>query len=251
MKSLASLALILAVPAAAAQEPPAGEGPRGSSQLAPGERRLDSVGAAMAGPALTVPDVPAATFVEITALGSGRTIVAATGAAGGTEVTLSPKAAEMLGLPDGGPVRVRRAVATPQETAALRQGETIARIAAPPSLLAGLRKRMQQPEATPPRVEPAPRPEPKPAPAAAPAPAAPRPSATVPAPRGRMWVQVATLSNAANARALATKLGGAVTPLGKLHRVRIGPLADRAAAERARARAVAAGYRDAAIVPSD
>ena len=45
MKSLASLVLILVAPAAA-QEPPAGDGPQGTSQVAAGELRFDVVGRA-------------------------------------------------------------------------------------------------------------------------------------------------------------------------------------------------------------
>ncbi|HCB75540.1 MAG TPA: hypothetical protein DEP91_05105, partial [Sphingomonas bacterium] len=45
------------------------------------------------------------------------------------------------------------------------------------------------------------------------------------------------MSSEANARALAAQLGGRVSAAGKLYRVQLGPFADRAAAEAARAAA--------------
>ena len=64
-------------------------------------------------------------------------------------------------------------------------------------------------------------------------------------------VQVGTFSNAANAGALARRLGGFTDKAGSFTRVRLGPFATRGEADKARAKAAAAGYRDAVIVTAD
>ncbi len=278
MKSLASLALLLATPAFA-QELPAGDGPRGSSERQPGEQRYDEVGYAEVGerPGMTgaARGLRSGDHAEVTALDSGKTILIAIDADApvwGELATLSPAAAASLGLPGGGAVRVRKVTPTPQEAGQLRQNSgTITRLDSPPSLLTALRKRLpakpslssvppkdlpDPPAPARPAKEPAavtPKPNPSPTPAAKPpAPKAAQPAAAPkPAAIGKFWVQVAVLSDAARAKALATKVGGSVTPQGKLYRVRIGPLADRAAADRAKAKAATAGVRDATVIRLD
>ena len=60
-------------------------------------------------------------------------------------------------------------------------------------------------------------------------------------------VQAATFASLDHARALAETLGGRVEPAGRLYRVRLGPFATMADAQRARDDAVARGYGDAIV----
>ena len=57
----------------------------------------------------------------------------------------------------------------------------------------------------------------------------------------------AEFANRANAQALAKKLGGHVSPVGAMFRVRTGPFATRGQAEAALAKVRAAGYSDARV----
>lgn len=200
-------------------------------------------------------------------------------------IDLSASAARQLGHAGAGrfPVRVRTVVATPQELAALHAGRAApARMDAPELLLKALRRQLAtgsaspvpaaEPVAVPPSSpvppvraaarpaaaapSPAARPLPKPAtkaaplpaplpkPASRPAPAAPKPAV----PAGRWLVQVAALSNAGNAQALAHRLHGFVKQGGGLHRVQLGPFATQHEADAARAKAVRAGYADARVL---
>ncbi|NGX16956.1 SPOR domain-containing protein [Wenzhouxiangella sp. XN24] len=100
--------------------------------------------------------------------------------------------------------------------------------------------------AAPPAREPAPEPAPQPAPAAQPAPAS------------DAWsVQVGSFSQRDNAQALQQRLTAAgfdafvsrvVTDAGTLYRVRVGPVPDRAAADRLLVRVRAAGHGGARAV---
>ncbi|WP_294322181.1 SPOR domain-containing protein [uncultured Sphingomonas sp.] len=229
------------------------------------EQRLDDVGAVSIGPEpskLTVSHrgLPTGSFAEVTDLASGRTIIAlveADASPGGNDVgRLSAGAARALGLGQGGTanVRIRPAVPSPAEQAAVRSGTTVARLDAPARLLAALRRRLPTPA-------PVSQPTPIPAPTAKPVPTAPaRPSPTpkpVPAKptpvaaRGRWFVQVATLSDAARAAALAKSVDGVVRSAGRLYRVQAGPFATRAAAETARASIARRGFGDARIIAQD
>ncbi len=81
---------------------------------------------------------------------------------------------------------------------------------------------------------------------------APAPVATAPAPaRGRSVVQVGAFANKANAEATAAKVGGTVSQVGRLWRVRMGPYAGQAEAAAALAKAKGAGYSDARIQRAD
>jgi cell division septation protein DedD len=116
-----------------------------------------------------------------------------------------------------------------------------------------------QPQATPstrPDAQPSqppPRPAPQPAPQAAPA-AEPRPQA----PAEDSWtVQVGSFSQAANAENLRERLAGqgfdafvsrVATDAGTMHRVRVGPVPERAAAEQLMTRLRAAGHTGARVV---
>jgi len=275
MKSQTSLVLLLLAGASAAQEPPrAGadygapppsSAPQGSSQLRPGEARFDRVGrialAEGEGTFALSGELAAGSFAEVTALDTGRTILVQVREGNGL-VALSSAAAAQLGAAANAPVRIRRVTVTPQDTALLSAGQAApTRADAPQALLVGLRRMLteQAPAATKP-VPAVTRPTPtraaatppaKPAPGKAqpvkiaPAQPAPKPA---PAARGNLIVQVAALSNAQRARALADQLGGSVRSAGNIHRIQLGPFADRAAAERARADAAKRGYGDARII---
>lgn len=252
--------------------------PSGSSELQPGEVRIDQVGYATAYDGAAPPQISAyaahamigaGSFAEVTALDGGKTIlVAITDQAAlpaGTVITLSPAAASQLGidLSRPAPVRVRAIAPTAQDEAALVSGGAApSRLDAPEALLKGLRAQLTTPAtpvpatnatpsasapSTPPPATPAPTRKPaaapKPAPTATPAAAASR--------AGKFVVQVGSFSNAANAKSLANRLGGFTDGSGGLTRVRMGPFATRAEADAARAKAVASGYRDATVIRSN
>lgn len=255
MKSLASLVLILVAPAAA-QEPPAGDGPQGTSQVAAGELRFDVVGRAdvaqMPGIFVVARGLPAGGYAEITALDTGRTIVARVAdgeVAAGQVAMLSADAAAALGGAAAG-VRVRRVVALPQDIAQLNAGRAgEPRPDAPPALLAALRRKL-----APVSIAPAAASTPLEAPPMARKPiavVANRPMAMSPASpvvTSGYAVQVAAVSNAQRAMALAQALGGAVIAGPPVWRVRLGPYPTQSAAERAKADVARRGYPGATIV---
>lgn len=262
----------------AGDAPPPSSPPQGSSQLRPGEARFDRVGRA------TVIDddgvfarsgvAGAEGFAEVTALDTGRTILVQVRGQGAGLVELSAGAASQLGIAGNAPVRIRRVTVTPQDSALLSAGRAApTRVDAPQALLVGLRRMFADQNPPPPvaarpapvaaakkppvrtpaaRPQPA-RPDPATVAAAKIEPAQPQPAKVQPAARpaaaGRgLVVQVAALSNAQRARALAGQLGGTVRSAGNIHRVQLGPFADRAAAERARADAAKRGYGDARVI---
>ncbi|MFA6125110.1 SPOR domain-containing protein [Sphingomonas sp.] len=238
---------------ASASDLPAGDGPRGTS----GEVQDDSVGYAgfltiapeprwsAVTMAVAHPSVPPGTPVEITALDTGRIVVAlviARDTEGGV-VSVAPGVAQALGIGDRAPVRVRAVVASPQDQVALRSGRVAsARLDAPPALLVALRRKL------PARPTVSVAPVVKPPKATTPI----KPRLAAPPPRvatrtGGFLVQVAALSSADRAAELAKELGGRVVPLGRLFRVQLGPFADKASAQRARDGAARRGYHDAQI----
>ncbi|UZK66936.1 SPOR domain-containing protein [Sphingomonas sp. M1-B02] len=238
-------------------DPAAGAtGPSGSSRPGPGETRYDELGyagvrpvagggAADAAVVAVHRSLPVNTIVEVTALDTGRTIlvlITGTMDTGAYPMALSAGAARQLGV-DGAQsiaVRVRRVAAAPQDVAALRAGQpAAARPDTPPILLTALRKRLPAAAAAAPT-------RPAPAPGRATRPPAPPRAARAPAGSG-YFVQVAALSNARNAQALAQSMRGFVKQGGGLHRVQLGPFATQREAETARAGAVRAGYRDARV----
>lgn len=212
--------------------------------------------------------LPPGSFAEITALSSGRTIIALverqSAPAAGMIGSLSAGAARALDLEaEAAPaVRIRPAAPSPAEQAAVRSGTVVRRLDAPSALLTGLRRRLpplgtlERSKSTTPAplaslpVKPAPRPTPQPAPVKATRPA--KPAAPAPtAARGRWFVQVATLSDAVRAAALAKTVDGVVRSAGRLYRVQAGPFATRAAAETARASVARRGFGDARIIAQD
>lgn len=230
-----------AAPSGPEGSPATGEGPQGSSRLRPGEERYDRVGyAGYAGAGEGVfalsGVLPQGSHAEVTALDSGKTILILIRGQGNGLIELSGGAARQLGVSGNPPVRVRRVTVTGQDATALAAGQPAPmRADAPPALLAGLRRRLgDTPRET--VVERPTRPSTRPTPR-------PTPAAT----RG-LFVQVAALSNAARARALADELGGTVRPGGGVYRVQLGPYPNTSAAERARADVARRGYGDARIV---
>ena len=210
--------------------------------------------------------LPLPSYVELTELSTGRTIlvrVERRGPMNSTNVIeLSPGAAAQLGVTgkSQASVRVRRVNPIEPERAVLRNGEAApARMDTPKSLLTVLQRKLDAqegvvrpgPEALPsaaPATPPAPssKPKPVPPPAASPKPA-PAPVPVQPAARGTLFIAVGSFANEANAKAAAAKTGGTISPNGKLWRVRMGPYASEAQAKAGLAKARAAGYSDARI----
>jgi len=262
-------------PATAPQDAPPPDLPRGSGPRATsGGPLFDTVAVAQAddgsasGVSVAAAGAAPGSFVELTELGGGRTILALVGtnsAPNGT-VLLSAGAFQALGIAPGAGVRVRSALPSPQDQTALRSGAAApARIDAPEVLLKALRKRVPhyaQASPAPPRrradVQPAAsRPPvrvdgdsgagaryPAPAPVAR---SQPRIEPRALPLRSGYVVQVAALSAAGRANDLARSLGGRVVAAGGLYRVQLGPYGTVAAANRARDEAARHGYRDARV----
>lgn len=211
--------------------------------------------------------LPLPSYVEVTALDTGRTILVRVNDRGPMVndrlIDLSDAAAQQLGLQPGATaVRVRRTNPPVGERAQLRSGQPVPeRIATPNSLLSILRDKAKA--------------LPKPANVA---PARPAPTATTPiasskakpgndgfivedgsarsgqgaVPRpaagGGYFVQVAAFSTEARAQATARAVGGQVSRAGRLWRVRMGPFQSQADAGGALSSAKAQGFRDAVVV---
>jgi rare lipoprotein A len=246
-------------------DPTAGvTGPAGSSQPGPGETpRYDEIGYAGVRPVsgggaadqavvAVHRSLPANSYVEVTSLDTGRTIlVLVTGTDPGADhpIDLSAGAARLLGASgDSVGVRIRSVNPPAMDKNALQAGQPAgARADAPQVLLTALRKRLPSASAY---VSVAPRtPSYSPPRSTAPRPAPVRtaPPAARSAANGKYIVQVAALSAAARAQALAQSLGGFVKPGGGLYRVQLGPFATAGEAEAARRRAAGAGYGDARV----
>lgn len=229
--------------------------------------------------------LPLPSYVEITALDTGRTILVRLERRGpmtGNLLTeLSPGAAAQLGIAGQAqvPVRVRRVNPPEPERAALRAGRAApARMDTPPSLRTVLMRRLEQqgpgvqvsrpgPMVTPDKLPPAPIAGSAPAGEPVVSPPALKPASAIgtlevkPTPKlvpaakasvtGLWLVQVGAFSTQTRAAAAARAVGGQVTPAGKLWRVRITGLASTVAANAALAKARAAGYSDARIQRAD
>ncbi|WP_246465461.1 SPOR domain-containing protein [Novosphingobium jiangmenense] len=214
--------------------------------------------------------LPLPSYVEVTSLETGRTVLVRLtqrGPMSGDDlVSLSAGAWAQLGGTPGSrlPVRVRRVNPPEAERALLRAGSPApARMDTPPGLLSALKRKLGiVPVAapTPAAAEPIlPKPEPKaatktppvkvepPVVKTAPKPAAPKAEPAA-APSKGLYVQVGAYSTRARAEAAAKATSGAVTPAGKLWRVRVGPHKDRGQADAALAKVRAGGYADARVV---
>ena len=225
-----------------------------------------------AGPGISVSHrtLPLPSYVEITALDSGRTILARVARRG------PPSGKQLVALSASGfaqleqdparalAVRVRRVNPQEYERALLRTNQRAPeRLVTPGPLIEVLRKLLAAKSAPVPIAvsDPDPvdgtavgtAPPPKPMPvkpvAARPNTAKAPPPKPVAAPASAAFsIQVAAFANRANADATAKKLGGRVSGSGKLWRVQLGPFGTRAAAEAGLARAKKAGFGDARIV---
>jgi rare lipoprotein A len=244
---------------------PQGSGPRGTS----GELRYDTVGyasvrndrpaGAFAGATITIAHatLPVGSFVELTSLDSGRTIVAMVGAQSydGQAFTLSPAAAQILGVGDHAALRVRLVTPSGPDQMALRSGHPASpRLDAPEGLLKALRKRLpDEMVLTPPprRMPPVTRrpPVPRPVPTPQPSPRYTPPETTRAAPlAGRFMVQVAAFSTRDRAQIAARQVGGRIVVAGSVFRVQLGPFPDSASAKQARDEAARHGYGDARVI---
>lgn len=209
--------------------------------------------------------LPLPSYVEITSLDTGQTILVRVNDRGPFEgsriIDLSVGAARLLGIEEQGvaPVRVRRVYPPEADRARLRAGQSApARLTSSDQLLAALRARLADgggiiPSARPPSDEsgsvdtvsvppPVRQASPNQPPATAPTP---------PAVSGEYFVQLGAFSNAANARRLAERARSLGSVLiddgGRLNRVRVGPFPDSRTAESALARARQAGFADARV----
>lgn len=186
--------------------------------------------------------LPLPSYVEVTRLDTGRTILARINDRGPADpnrlIDLSAGAAEQLGITDVGmvQVRVRRTNPVESERLALRQGVAVpARLDTPDSLLEILRERaarLPRPAAW--------RPPAAPQPATAPA----RPAST----DAGFVVQVGAFGSRARAEEVARRTGANVVQAGTVYRVRYAPFATEAEARAAIARAAAAGQPGAVII---
>ncbi len=214
--------------------------------------------------------LPLPSYVEVTSLDTGKTILVRVERRGPMTnarlIDLSPDAAAQLGLTGSkAAVRVRRVNPPEQERALLRMGQAApARMDTPQSLLGVLRRKLDGPGLPAPLPTATPMPVPTPTPSAAPV-AKPAPKGKIPRvapeappaveriapppamPANALVVQVGAFAERARADAVAKRSGGQVTKAGAVWRVRMGPFATQAEAQAALAKARAAGYSEARI----
>lgn len=216
--------------------------------------------------------LPLPSYVEVTSLDSGRTILIRLTRRGPMDSTsliaLSPAAAAQLGLNGSAPVRVRRVNPPEFERAMLRRGEAAPeRMETPQSLLTVLRRKL--PDAGGAVALAAASASPVTTDASA-APASPAEEALALPPLdqvktpvrvrgtaaeapatsaqgGQFVVQAGAFSVEGNARRVAARIDGKVDRASGLYVVRTGPFADKAAAKAALAKVIAAGYSGARI----
>lgn len=234
--------------------------------------------------------LPLPSYVEVTELTGGRTILARVERRGPMAanqlIALSPGAMGLLGVDERAPVRVRRVNPPETDRSELRAGRKASdRMDTPASLLTVLKRKLGTSPA-PVVVARTPEPASNAAPAATPVSAERNPRATDQAGRsantsyplrsaglpvtrqastpaasaqavtaepttsGGFVVQAAAFSSKANADRAALKIGGFVTQAGNLYRVRTGPYASRGQAEAALAKVREAGYSDARVFTS-
>lgn len=230
--------------------------------------------------------LPLPSYVEVTALDTGRTILVRVNDRGPFAndriIDLSRGAAEQLGVIGDGAaaVRVRRVSPPDQERATLRShGQVTERLETPPALLTALRAKLPARSAmAPAKAKVAARPSvktlPKPvrgrdiretvpqparqdgfvveqagAPSAA-APVAPV-AAAVPASGRTYIVQVAAFSSRARAETLAKRIGAKAVEGDGLWRVRFGPYATQDAAQAGVRAAAAKGFENGRIMAND
>ena len=199
--------------------------------------------------------LPMPSYVEVTRLDTGRTILVRLNDRGPADprrlIDLSAAAAEELGIASRGPVavRVRRTNPVESERMALRSGAAVPpRIDTPESLLAILRDHAARLPSPSPSLVPTPAAPTIAAPAGPHTPVqtvAARPPSTPPA--APLIVQVGAFSSLDRAQALARRIGGTVATSGSVHRVRLGPFATEAEAQAAVTRVRSMGQPGAVI----
>ncbi len=195
--------------------------------------------------------LPLPSYVEVTRLDTGRTILVRINDRGPADpnrlIDLSAGAAAQLGIAERGmaQVRVRRVNPPEGDRMTLRRGEpTLQRIDTPQSLLDILRERVAR----------LPRPNGY---VAATAPTSPPATATTraeaaagnaaPSGTGPFSVQIGAFSSRERAEVLARRIGARVEQSGNVYRVRTGPFATAAAAEAELRRLRSAGQPGAVI----
>lgn len=198
--------------------------------------------------------LPLPSYVEITSLENGRTILVRVNDRGPYSSTrlidISRGAAEQLGMKGSTPVRVRRVNPPEQERAVLRSGGRAAeRLETPAPLLAVLRKNLAERVGSASVLKPteviAPTPPvPVPVPAKVETPPPPNPG------KGYI-VQIGAFSGQDRANSAAKRLDARAERSGTLWRVRSGPYPDLDAAKKGVARAAAAGFNDARIMVNE
>jgi rare lipoprotein A len=205
--------------------------------------------------------LPLPSYVEVTSLETGRTIlvrVERRGPMDGNELlALSDGALAQLGAAAGTPVRVRRVNPPEDQRSLLRAGGSAEpRMNTPMALVEILKRKLPAQSSAPAAIAQAAPVQPV-APLDAPATGNPslapaaiaRPPALPPAvSQGAFVVQAAAFSTVDRARRAANALDGEVTHAGQYFRVRTGPFATREQAEASLAKVRAAGYSDARIL---
>lgn len=287
MPSNARLVLLagamLAVPALAQDAPPPSDGPQATSDRSPD--RYDVVGYATwygseqsgsrtasgapfdpRGFTAAHRSLPIGSYVEVTSLETGRTVLVQINDRGpftaGLLIDLSQAAAQAIGVTSRKPVRIRRVTPIPADQAALNNGQAASPILdTPPALLAGLRAKLgvgvgvatapSRPAFRPPIIKTRQPVEPATVPKSSPQRPAPPPARPPVALKAGYYVQVAAFGSRDRATTVARSLGGTATPFNKLWRVRTGPFADAKSAARARDAVAARGYGDARVVRED
>lgn len=223
--------------------------------------------------------LPMPSYVEVTALDTGRTIVVRVNDRGPFSndrlIDLSEGAARQLGIAPQGVagVRVRRVNPPEQEKAVLRSGgQPQPRIDTPESLLKVLRDKLaKMPRPSGATYQPPKAPPTSTAPALSgddrfireggsvskPKPTATKPSSPAPiretagtSDSGGYVVQLASFSSRSHAEQLARKAGARVvaSPDGRLFRVRFGPFASEADAQRKASEVKQRGYSSATVL---
>ncbi|WP_302849070.1 septal ring lytic transglycosylase RlpA family protein [Sphingobium sp. AS12] len=224
--------------------------------------------------------LPLPSYVEVTALDTGRTILVRVNDRGPFAndriIDLSRGAAEQLGVIGDGAVavRVRRVSPPDQERATLRgHGRVAERLETPPALLTALRAKLpgrlkKAAISAKPSLRTLPKPVrgpdlresvPQPAPQdgfvveQVGAPSAPQPVAPVaaPTPPRNYIVQVAAFASRARAETLAKRIGAQAVEGDGLWRVRFGPYATQDAAQAGVRAAAAKGFENGRIMAND
>ncbi len=198
--------------------------------------------------------LPLPSYVEVTRLDTGRTILVRINDRGPADpnrlIDLSAGAAAQLGIAEHGmaQVRVRRVNPPEGDRLTLRRGDpALPRIDTPQSLLDILRERVARLPRPSGYVAPT---APTAPPVTATTPAGSRPPATAnsaPSGSGPFSVQIGAFSSRERAEALARRLGARVEQSGNIYRVRTGPFATAAAAEAELRRLRSAGQPGAVI----